>query len=169
MFNRPRDESDGIMTLKLARGTIGGAKPPHSQSTLEDWISLGQKVSTNSSNMDTEQSAISLLDGFGVEELLAQEDRPTFIIDLENEANYNPGTLQIMFANASLRAHDSILGMVMGKADLDSPGVVVNNTFPEFKAWALSYVKNHESLDVSLPSFLYGGLTWTCSTLKKRL
>jgi hypothetical protein len=110
-----------------------------------------------------------LLDGVSVLELLEQDDRPTFIIDLENEANFNPGTLQILFTNASLRAYESILDMVMGRADLDSPGVVVHNTFPEFKAWALSYVKNHESLDVSLPSFLYGGLTWTCSTLKKRL
>jgi hypothetical protein len=30
-------------------------------------------------------------------------------------------------------------------------------------------VKNHESLNVCLPSFLYGGLTWTCTTPKKRL
>jgi hypothetical protein len=110
-----------------------------------------------------------LLSGVGVIELLEQDDRPTFIIDLQNEANYNPGTLQIMFTNAALRAYESILDMVMGKADLNSHGVVVNNTFSEFKAWALSFMKSRKSLDVCLPSFLYGGLTWTCATLQKRL
>ena len=59
--------------------------------------------------------------------------------------------------------------MVTGKADLDSPGIAVTNDFPEFKAWALSFVKNGESLDICLPSFSYGGVTWSCSTLRKRL
>lgn len=60
--------------------------------------------------------------------------------------------------------------MVVGKnADLDSPGVAITDTFPEFKAWVLSFVKNNESLDVCLPAFMYGGVTWNCSTLKKRL
>jgi hypothetical protein len=30
-------------------------------------------------------------------------------------------------------------------------------------------MKSHESLDMCLLLFLYGGLKWTCSTLKKRL
>lgn len=59
--------------------------------------------------------------------------------------------------------------MVTGKAKLDSPGTDSTNDFPEFKAWALSFVKNNESLEICLPSFLYGGITWTCSTLRKRL
>lgn len=59
--------------------------------------------------------------------------------------------------------------MVTGKAEMDSPGIAAVNDFPEFKAWALSFVKNNESLDICLPSFLYGGITWTCSTLRKRL
>lgn len=59
--------------------------------------------------------------------------------------------------------------MVTGRMDLDSPGLVVTSDFPEFKAWALSFVKNNEALDISLPSFLYGGATWTCSTIRQRL
>jgi len=43
------------------------------------------------------------------------------------------------------------------------------NDFPEFKTWTLSFVKNNESLDICLPSFTYGGLSWTCSTLRKRI
>jgi hypothetical protein len=54
------------------------------------------------------------------------------------------------------------------KAGLDSSGIDATNNFAEFKAWALSFVKNNESLDISLPSFPFGGITWTCSTLRKR-
>jgi hypothetical protein len=61
------------------------------------------------------------------------------------------------------------LEAITSKADLDAPGVAVTNTFPAFKAWALSFVKNNESLNVSLPSFLFEGVYWTSSTLQKRL
>ncbi|KAH8679832.1 hypothetical protein BGZ60DRAFT_481319 [Tricladium varicosporioides] len=111
---------------------------------------------------------MQLLGSVGIIELLEQDERPTFIIDVANPVNFHPGgALQILFANASLRGYESILEMVTGREVLDSPGIV--SDFPEFKAWVLSFVKNNESLDVCLPSFAYGGLTWTCSTLRKRL
>lgn len=162
-----------MTTLRLARGSVSSTGPLKSARDFGTRSSMGKE--NHSARLETiaeaeaDAAAVKLLNGVGVIELLEQDDRPTFIIDLKNEANYQPGPLQIMFTNASLRAYESILEMVMGKADLDSPGVVVNNTFPEFKAWALSFVKNHEPQDVCLPSFLYGGLTWTCSTLQKRL
>ncbi|PMD38172.1 hypothetical protein L207DRAFT_545365 [Hyaloscypha variabilis F] len=112
---------------------------------------------------------MQILGSVGIIELLEQDERPTFIIDIANPTNFSPGPLQIVFANASLRAYESILEMVTGKADLDSPGVAVTNDFPEFKAWALSFVKNGESLDLCLPSFSYGGVSWSCSTLRRRL
>jgi hypothetical protein len=113
---------------------------------------------------------MQLLDTVGIAELLEQDERPTFIIDVANPINFHPGgPLQIVFANPALRVYDSILDMISGRADLSSPSVAVTNDFPEFKAWALSYVKDGESLDICLPSFLYGGATWTCNTLRKRL
>jgi hypothetical protein len=36
-------------------------------------------------------------------------------------------------------------------------------------AWVLSFVKDNQSLDISLPSFIFEGMTFTCSTLRKRL
>ena len=52
-------------------------------------------------------TGLELLGNVGVVELLEQDERPTFIIDVANPANYTPGgPLQIVFANASLRAHE---------------------------------------------------------------
>jgi len=115
-------------------------------------------------------SGTQILGNVGIMELLEQDERPTFIIDVANTANFTPGApLQIIFTNPSLRASETTLELVMGKMDLGALGIAVTNDFPEFKAWALSFVKNNESLDICLPSFVYGGFTWTCSTLRKRL
>lgn len=52
-------------------------------------------------------TGVELLGNVGIVELLEQDERPTFIIDVANQANYTPGgPLQIVFANASLRAHE---------------------------------------------------------------
>jgi hypothetical protein len=59
------------------------------------------------------------------------------------------------------------LEVITSTADLDLPAVT--NAFHAFKAWALSFVKNNESLNVSLPSYIFEGLSWTCSSLQRRL
>jgi hypothetical protein len=171
MLNKARDEHGGVTTLKLAWGSINNASPPRSTSTPGSWASFDRSSMPRSPDSRNKSiSGIQMLNNVGIIELLEQDERPTFIIDVANTANFHPGApLQIVFANASLRAYESILEMIAGKADLDSPGVAVTTDFPEFKAWTLSFVKNGESLDICLPSFLYGGVTWTCSTLRKRL
>ncbi|KAH8597563.1 hypothetical protein B0O99DRAFT_508221 [Bisporella sp. PMI_857] len=129
-----------------------------------------ERTQTPRSPDPKKQSGAAILANVGIVELLEQDERPTFIIDIANIANFAPGApLQIVFANASLRASDAILETVTGKVDLTAPNVGVTNDFPEFKGWALSFVKNNEPLDISLPSFVFAGMTWTCSTLRKRL
>ena len=171
MLNKARDEAGGVTTVKLARGSISTASPPRSTSIPGSWASLERNSVPRSPDARGKSSTgLQILASVGIIELLEQDERPTFIIDVANPVNFSPGgPLQIVFANASLRAYSTILEMVTGKPDLDSPSIVVTNDFPEFKAWALSFVKNNESLDICLPSFLYEGVTWTCSTLRKRL
>ncbi len=170
MLNKARDEPGGVTTLKLARGSISNASPPRSTSTPGTLASYERLSMPRSPDMRSKPSSgREFLVNVGVLELLEQDERPSFIIDVADLTNFTPGPLQIVYANPSLRAYESILEMITGKADLDSPGIAVTNDFPEFKTWALSFVKNGESLDIPLPSYLYGGITWTCSTLKKRL
>lgn len=166
MMSKARDEPGGVTTLKLARGSISSASPPRSVSTTASWSSMPRSPAARSKST----SGLQILSSVGIIELLDQDERPTFIIDVANSVNFTPGgPLQIVFANAALCAYESTLDMVTGKTDLNSPGVAVTNDFPEFKAWALSFVKNGETLDICLPQFVYGGVTWTCSTLRRRL
>jgi hypothetical protein len=108
-----------------------------------------------------------MLNSIGIVELLEQDERPTFIIDLGDSSNYGPGPISPVFANSSLTTYDGLQGIVSGTSPgEDSPGV---KTFLQFKAWMLNATVGGESLNVCLPPFTFAGMTWSCSTLRKRL
>lgn len=159
MLNKARDEVGGITTLKLARGSVSNvASPPRSTSTPGSWASFERSSLPRSPDARGKSPGMQILGSVGIVELLEQDERPTFIIDVANPVNFKPGgMLQLIFANASLRAQDAILEMITGKDVIDSSGIV--NDFPAFKAWALSFVKNNESMGTSYfntKDFFYG-------------
>ncbi|TGO82336.1 hypothetical protein BPOR_0858g00040 [Botrytis porri] len=166
-------DGNGITILKsvrLARGNILGNNSNPPGKFIGPTLNLEQQRRTASPKLSADPQEGSLIHKVGIIELLEQDERPTFIIDVSNQENYIPGgRLRLEYANASLRAMNPLLEMIAGFADLSSP-TIVTHAFPEFKAWVLSFVsKESESLDICLPSFLYGGFTWRCSTLQKRL
>ncbi len=144
------DENDENRTTRqwLPKGNVSSPAPP--------WSS----EAANPKSRPSLPAHLQQLQDIGVVELLEQDERPTFIIDLANLANFNSPHLAILFANASLRASRGLLDRLSpDPADPD---------FSRFKAWALSFVRNSESADVSLPSWTYAGTSWTCSTLRRR-
>lgn len=157
-MSKAREELSGITTLKLARGSISNASPPRAGYVPGGWTPVDTSIGVPKSpdSRGPKSTGMQMLGTVGIIEFLELDERPTFILDLANPLNFTPGgSLQVLFANASLRANDNALELVTGRADLDSPGVAVTNDFPEFKAWALSFVRNGEALDVSLPQFPY--------------
>lgn len=108
-------------------------------------------------------------------ELLEQDGRPTFVIDLADASNYGPGPFRVVFANSALRSNPALYETALGKTVEPSPRSeplakeVALKSFPQFKAWLLSASNNGESLDVCLPAFIHGGVSWSCSTLRRRL
>lgn len=160
-----KDDSGAIRTLKVARGS---AKSDSSRSGLRHGAQELTRRSTEGEEVRISKG-LAVLNQVGVTELLDQDERPTFIIDLGDQANFELGPLTIIYANISLRAAGGLLEFIAAKDDKDSPGLAAVGAFSDFKAWATSYVRNHEALDVGLPSFFFFGVTWTCCTLKKRL
>lgn len=167
------EDSGGIRTVKMARGprNIGSSSPRRPASPAGRLASERSSLSLSSGQTPDEQGSpgnLEALSQVGIVELLERDERPTFILDLHHQTNYRPGPLQVEFANPSLRAYAGLLDLITGKFAEESPSLGTAVTFAEFKAWATSFVKNSESLDVCLPSFLYGGVVWSCSTLRKR-
>ncbi|KAI3555855.1 hsp90-like protein [Colletotrichum abscissum] len=167
LLARLREDQDRVHTVRLPRGTVhaqtsarSGSTPGSSSLSSAD-ATLTSSKSPNSQHLP---QGLQILRGVGVIELLEQDERPTFIIDLANPVNAQKTGLHLLYANAALRASVGVLELLSVEGD----DVMKNPDYINFKTWATSFVLNHESLDVCLPSHSYGGITWTCSTLRKR-
>ena len=170
LSNANREDKASIRTVKMARGTLNrGSSPARSVGTPRGRGSVDRSSISSGATPDDKETAMGLqtLSQVGTVELLEIDDRPTFIIDVGNPANFQPGPLNVLFSNSALRAHDGLVAAITGHLpQVSSPGL--NGSFSEFKSWCTSFVKDHESADVSIPSFLFHGITWACSTLRKR-
>ncbi|KAL9600917.1 MAG: hypothetical protein Q9219_002852 [cf. Caloplaca sp. 3 TL-2023] len=162
-----KDDNSAVRTVKLARGSLRLGNLAHDVRTP----SITGPSSASAMDVDEAHGSpgFSILNQIGVTEFLEQDERPTFVIDLAEPANFQPGPLNIVYANIALRVSGGLYELVAGKGDQDSPGLAAATAFSDFKAWATSYVKNHTPLDIDLPSFFFLGTTWTCCTLRKRL
>lgn len=179
MMSKARSEESNVRTVSLARGTVtspasalgGPTSAPHSsRRSLERGLTARSASPDTNSHGSREGSygVGNVLHSIGILELLEQDERPTFIVDLGERQNYGPGPLHLLFANMSLRSYEGMQALVAGTSSPEavSPGV---KTFLHFKSWLLSAAINGESLNVCLPPFNYANLTWSCSTLRKHL
>jgi signal transduction histidine kinase/CheY-like chemotaxis protein/PAS domain-containing protein len=164
MLNRLREEPEVVTTVRLPRGNVSSTSPARSGSTPGSWSSTDAAGASRSPDSRVLPPGLQLLQGIGVIELLEQDDRPTFIVDLASPTNVNRPGLHLLYANASLRASQGLLELL----SVESHDAAAHSDFTQFKAWIMSYVNSQESMDVCLPSVSYGGLSWTCSTVRKR-
>ena len=173
MSKANKEDTGKVKTLRLARGspqiTSPGGPRPRPLRTPSGQGHPGSSTKIKLAEEELKSSGQNLLQHVGIAELLEHDDRPTFIFDLGNHANLEPGPLKIIFINKALKAWHGMLELVTGQININSPGLSATTAFNEFKAWATSYVKNNQSLDVSLPTFSYAGATWVCTTLRKQL
>ena len=175
MLNRAsKEENRGPKTIQLARGSMNQSSPIRpaavrtpSGGARSSVTSTGKAKTPSDGGARTPDSHI--LNQIGVIEVLEQDERLTFILDMADQANFEPGPLRIIYANTSLRSAIGVFDRVTGIAGHDSPALTPTTAFSDFKAWATSYVKDHECLDVSLPTFAFAKALWTCSTLRKSL
>ncbi|KAL2278725.1 hypothetical protein FJTKL_14282 [Diaporthe vaccinii] len=163
MLHRLRDEQGTVRTVRLPRGHVSSASPARGQSMSTPGSGGSAESHSSSRGLDSRLMSpeVQDLQGVGVIELLDHDERPTFIIDLMDSSNFGPGPLKIVWRNASLRAAAGVNELI-DKTPEDSID------FSRFKAWAVSFVKDKRSMDVCLPSLSYGGISWTCSTVRNR-
>lgn len=173
MLSKTRSEDSHVKTVSLARGVLTAPVTSDNSSpqrTVVGRNGMNRSASARSISPDSASSVKDLdgvLNSIGIVELLEQDERPTFIIDLGDKDNYGPGPLQLIFSNLALRSSDGLDALVAGTSREDmSPGP---QTFLQFKSWLISAATNGESLSVCLPSFLYANMSWSCSTVRKRL
>lgn len=181
MLSKTHGEDSGIKTVTLARGVLTESSPPAAAQTPVPRISLDRVPQVRQDTpleLEDNSASAQVLNEIGIVELLEQDGRPTFIVDLGDPKNFGPGPFRIAYTNPALRANSTWLDLVTGKAidpggplqpNSTSPTFQSKRLYQQFKNWLLSAATQGESLDVCLPSFFFGGIAWSCSTIRKRL
>ncbi|KAI3333994.1 histidine kinase [Ustulina deusta] len=165
MLKTVRDGAE-VTTLKLARGTVNAASPARSSSTPGSWSSIEAATLNRSPDTQASVPGLQVLQSVGILELLEQDDRPTFIVDSLNPVNNTPtGPFSILYANPALHVSDAVRQLVYGDFHDNQDGKA---EFLNFRTWVRSGGNTTEGLDAFLPSYHYGGVSWTCSTLRNR-
>ncbi|RBR11816.1 uncharacterized protein FIESC28_08855 [Fusarium coffeatum] len=165
MLSRMReDPAGGVTTLKLPRASVNSVTPGRSESTPGSWgSSMDVPAHTATPDSRSLPPGLQMLQGVGVIEFLEQDERPTFLIDLDNSANTGRAGLHILYYNASLRgAHEVLQYLSVDKEDTST-----ETDFGRFKSWIMTPLKSRGSTDGSSTHF-YAGITWTLSTLRRR-
>ena len=105
----------------------------------------------------------------GIIELLEQDGRPTFILDLQEDTDMDSLQLQPVFCNPSLRSVTHLQDIVTGKAVANShTSLYEPNKYSDFREWASSLPEHDNLADGYMPNLLYNGLLWSCAPLRKR-
>ncbi|KAF1831606.1 hypothetical protein BDW02DRAFT_600665 [Decorospora gaudefroyi] len=171
MLSKRREDS-GIKTVTLARGTFSGLSPPGPASGASGRASSERSSlpRTISPEAREKNDPLRILGSIGIVELLEQDGRPTFIVDIGDFANGlpDPSRLQILFANNALRSHSSTWELVAGKPTESATRDHVHAPY-KFRAWLLSTVIHAGNADVNPSPVEHGGIIWSCCTLRKRL
>ena len=166
------DDGINVKTVRMARGSLPlGSSPPRATSTPSGRFPpqrMAVSKATTPDERDENLTVMQALGQVGILELLEQDERLSFIVDIGDHKNFHPGPLRLVFANAPLKSLGSLLDLIRGKTTSDLTGLSSVTTFPEFKSWVTSFVKNNEAMDISLPGFTFGGYSWICSTLRRR-
>lgn len=106
-----------------------------------------------------------------IAEFLDQDSRPTFLLDLDPDTIPADTTapLKPIFCNAALRSHAGLLDVITGEADAESLDDEDDQVrYADFSAWVTSISLHDDSVDIYPLFFLFCGMLWTGSTVRKR-
>lgn len=168
MLNRTED-TGSTRTLKLARRPGIGQRrvSPKSVSQASNDYS-GIFVASNGEKTITEGGA-ELLSHVGIVELLQQDERPTFIVDLEDDNNTSSSQLNLLFANPPLNAQSALLESIEGKSNDLTLIFATSTPHREFRSWVLSSTGVSGTSGKSATPFVFAGFTWRFSTMRNCL
>jgi hypothetical protein len=171
MLSKTQSEENGVKTVTLARGSYTGS-PPANRPTPRSRTSADRFSSPRVDSPDVTGTPDStrLLGQVGITELLDDDERPTFVIDLADPANYSSGTsLSILYANPALKSEPHLLESVSGSPDGQATSPLAPKPFTFFKTWALSPNPGRDLFADALPFLGAGHISWSASTIRKRL
>ena len=129
---------------------------------------------TGKGSMDLDPDQVSSrkeFDSLSIIEILDQDSRPTFVIDLDPDESITIGAKRVspIFCNSALRLHEKLLDVIIGNGSSNSDESSSSlSLYEEFCSWATGTTKFDDSKDVFPNTFMFFDLIWTGSTVRKR-
>ena len=115
-----------------------------------------------------EVAALQDLDSLSLKEILDEDSRPTFIVDLDPDCVNESTIIQPVFCNAALKLHSRLLDSITEPSDNDQDSGSLAATYPDFRNWVTGISKFNNSKDIFPLTQLFSGLLWTGSTVRSR-
>jgi hypothetical protein len=108
------------------------------------------------------------LEGVGLVEFLEYDDRPVFVLDLQDDA-VSADSLRPCFYNRSLRTLPDLVQLIAGeKSENQKEGGTKYDNFSFFREWAVQSSLSFESVESRPPTLHYGTFQWSSVTLRER-
>ena len=170
-------EEDNVKTVRLPRASMspGSPRSPRRGHTRSS-ASLGRMSRSQTESILPTSSHkphhSQLLGDLGIVELFDHDRRPTFIVDLLEESNYETSTVEFLYANRSMRNQPQLF-QLLGSSDTDKHQSSINRqqvTIP-FKTWLLDDdVRINPAGYHNNPNTFFNGANhkWTFVTLRNR-
>jgi hypothetical protein len=159
----------GKRTLKLARGPASGPSRASRKSLSRGSSDHSVGFVANHEEGRNTQSGAELLSQVCITELLEQDERPTFIVDLADDQSTSSSRLNLLFANPALKAQPSVLESIEGKSD--DPTLIFATSTPhrDFKSWVLIGPGTPGAFEKPATPFVFAGFTWKSYTIRNCL
>ncbi|KAI9739015.1 MAG: hypothetical protein M1818_005329 [Claussenomyces sp. TS43310] len=154
---------------RLKRGHLEGLQEIQADVPIGDYYREyhSESASVPENDHDAIPAEASELHDIRVCEVLEQDSRPTFILDLLDRSA-NRKTLNVIFCNSSLKSFEILLDVVSGVESPEALGSAEKLPYEAFRGWATSVTTFDQSRDIFPLSYLYCDMLWTGSTIRKK-
>jgi hypothetical protein len=127
-------------------------------------------TSDNNQEISEEDAAFTEFHLSSFPQLLEEDERPTFVLNMDGYAKQNGLPIRPIFCNTALRKQALLLHMIKNASeqDAESPNVGNEATHEDFRIWATVISKYNDTRDIYPITVQYRNLLWTVFTIFPR-
>ncbi|EMD90546.1 hypothetical protein COCHEDRAFT_79388 [Bipolaris maydis C5] len=110
---------------------------------------------------DRQDGPLNRLNTSSLPQLLDMDDRPTFVLNMENHVHGNQLAVRPIFCNAALRRQEQLFLKITGSTREDPEESDHGTNYEEFRIWATTTSKFRDSRDIFPLTIEYAKFIWT--------
>ncbi|KAF1835179.1 hypothetical protein BDW02DRAFT_638833 [Decorospora gaudefroyi] len=116
-------------------------------------------------NIGLDAAVVTRLNTCSLPQLLDQDERPTFVLNMDDYAKENGHPIRPMFCNKALREQEQLLDRVLTAPPHDPDPQSGNAKHEDFQTWATVISRYGDSRDIYPLTLQYNNLLWTAFSI----